>query len=334
MMACKRLKWLDGMRGLAILWILFVHFVVVFSHNETADFPGFLGLLLFGISGKLAVAGCSVIMGYFASKPASVSLWRYAWRRYITFVIQILLAEGIYLLLTRIPAVNGYALSCVPELSWPLRSLIPLFLKDAFLFEAQLISTYWCVGAFAAGSILTFLLSHFMENKPLWMQMLVCAAAIGGLIQLECTWLAIILMGWALRLLLKCHFPFQKNPLLWIAMLSVVPWMIRRNEGFLTYLLDGAASVIVLYVFSQWKWIQTLLSFRPVAFLGTISLELFIIHVPIFYVLRQIIHPLCALWLPTGVYAVMFAAVMLITIPAAAVWKKMTVKLLPKDPKK
>ena len=66
----QRIAWLDGMRGLAILWIVFVHFVTIFTLNDTAVFPGVLGLILFGISGKLAVAGCSVIMGYFASRPA------------------------------------------------------------------------------------------------------------------------------------------------------------------------------------------------------------------------------------------------------------------------
>ena len=323
-MSAKRLKWLDGMRGLAILWIVFVHFVVIFTHNETADFPGLLGLLLFGISGKLAVAGCSVIMGYFASKPSSVSIWRYAWKRYITFVIPILIVEVMYLLLTRFPALNGYAILCSSAITQPLTSLLPVLLKDAFLFKAELIPTYWCVGDFALGSILTFSLSRLTQNQPFWAQMFVCVASLFVLIWLEYTWLAIIVMGWALRLLLKCRFPFRKNVVFCLSVLAFVPWLIRRNEGFLTYLLDGTASVAVLYVFAQWKWIQKILSFRPLVFLGVLSLEIFIIHVPLFNILRHLVSDLCNYNLPVGVYAVMFVAVMLITLPVAAGWKKMT----------
>ena len=322
-MRTQRLAWLDGMRGLAILWIAFVHFVSIFTPNSQVIFPGIWRLLLFGISGKLAVAGCSVIMGYFASKPSAVPVWRYALRRYLTFAVQVFLIEGLFLLLTRIPALNGYALLCIPELNQPLSALLPGFAADVFLFKAQLIPTYWCVGDFVAGSILTFALSRLTGKMPLWGRMLVCAGAIAVLIALECTWLAICLMGWALRLLMECRIPFRGHPLFWIVLLAFVPWMIRRGECPRTYLLDGAASVLVLYVFAQWSWIQKVLCFRPLARLGTITLEFFMLHVPLFEIVRHLIRSVCELPLGVPEYAVMFAAMMALAVPAAIGWRKL-----------
>ena len=326
-----RLAWMDGMRGLAILWIVFVHFVTIFTPNETADFPGLLGLVLFGISGKLAVAGCSVIMGYFASKPVSADkkIWKYSLRRYLSFVVHILLIEGAYLLLTRIPALNGYALRCVPELRQPLSQLLPVYLADAFLFKAQLIPTFWCVASFVLGSILAFALAKLSGNLPLWLRSLICAGVIAALIWLDCTWLAIALMGWALRLLLEWEIPFRRHALFGLALLAFVPWMIRRGECPQTYLLDGAAAVLVLYVFAQWNWVQKLLSFRPLSGLGVITLELFMLHVPLFEVLRHLINDLCDLALTVPQYGLMFAAVMAVVIPAALLWKQLMKRILP-----
>jgi len=327
----KRLAWLDGMRGLAILWVVFVHFVVIFTPNETADFPGLIGLLLFGISGKLAVAGCSVIMGYFASRPVprEKTIWKYSLRRYLTFVVHVLFIEGCYLLLSRFPALNAYTLSSVPELGQPLSALLPVYLADTFLFQANLIPAFWCVDSFVAGSILAFALSRLTEERPLWLQSLICAAVIAILIALDCIWLAIALMGWALRLLLEWKIPFRKNPLFWILLLAFVPWMIRRGECPQTYLLDGAASVLVLYVFAQWDWIQKVLSFRPLAGLGVITLELFMLHVPVFEILRHLLGRLCELPLTVPHFALMFAAIMAITIPATLGWRKLMKYLLP-----
>ena len=324
----QRLAWMDGMRGLAILWIVFVHFVVIFTPNENADFPGVLGLILFGISGKLAVAGCSVIMGFFASKPLppphARKIWKYALRRYSTFVMHIFLIEGCYLLLTRIPAINGYALRCVAELSQPLSQLLPFYLADAFVFRATLIPTFWCVDSFVAGSILAFVLAGLTEKMSLWLRCLICVAAIAVLIMFECIWIAIALMGWALRLFLEWKIPFRKRPLYWLLLLAFVPWMIRRGECPQTYLLDGAASVLVLYVFAQWNWIQKLLAFRPLALLGSMTLELFILHVPLFEIFRQLINDLCERSLNVPQYVLLFLAVMSLTIPITIGYRMLT----------
>ena len=331
-MKAQRMDWLDGMRGLAIFWIIFVHFVVIFTPNETADFPGFLGLLLFGISGKLAVAGCSVIMGYFASMPRTHrrTIWTYSIRRYLTFAIQVFLIEGCYLLLSRLPALNGYALRSVPELERPLRELLPMYIADVFLFKAQLIPTYWCVLSFVVGSILTFSLARLTENMALWLRCLICAVAIGTMIAIDATWIAIALMGWALRLLMEWKIPLQKHPLWGLLLLAFVPWMIRRGECPQTYLLDGAASVVVLYVFAHLNWLQKILSFRPLAKLGVITLELFMLHVPIFELLRHLLDVVCALPLTIFQYSLMFVAVMAITLPLTFGWRKLTRQLFPK----
>jgi len=42
-MKTKRVAWIDGMRFLAMAWIMFGHFLVIFTPNVEAELPGLLG---------------------------------------------------------------------------------------------------------------------------------------------------------------------------------------------------------------------------------------------------------------------------------------------------
>lgn len=318
----ERLAWLDGMRGLSILWIVFVHFVAVFTFNHNVVFAGFWGTLLYGVSGKLAVAGCCVILGYFASKPSRVSVWRYSLRRYFGFVLPVLLMELIQLSIARVPSLSWYARQSVPELAWPFSQQLPLLLEDVFLFKARLIPTYWCVDDFVLGSIITFALHRWTEKWSFVVRSLICLLAIAGMIALREIWIAICLMGWLFRLMTECRVPFSKNPVFQIALLAAALFMIRRGESPRTYLFDGAASVIVLYVFSQCGGMRKTLSFRPLAWLGSITFELFLVHVPLFWLFRALLDELVDRPLSTLCYGILFACMFALAVLMAALWRK------------
>lgn len=285
----KRINWLDGIRGLSILWIMIVHFLVIFTEYTQGFSYGRLGVLLYGITGKLAVAACSVILGYFASKPSRVPVWVHAVRRYVQFALPILVIELFYFASSRMGDMSSFQLNCAPFLLSENSVILRAILRDAFLFETWVVDAYWCVRSFFVSSVLIFGMSRLLEGKSPWLKLAACLMLMVFFGILYKLWHIICLMGWLLRIVEEMDFSAAKKPLVWVVLLLPVPWLIRRPECSLTYLLDGVASVLVCYVCFQWRFAQRVLGARPLSWLGRLSMELFLWHIPVFHFLRNVI---------------------------------------------
>ena len=88
-----REKWVDSIRFISIEIIFGVHFIAACAPDMSKLWhEGVTGMILCGISGKLAVAMFSVLLGYFAARAgakADFSMSRYMCRRYIKFSVAI-----------------------------------------------------------------------------------------------------------------------------------------------------------------------------------------------------------------------------------------------------
>lgn len=327
-MQTKRIGWIDGVRSLAMGWILVVHFISIFTINTHARFPGILGVILYGISGKLAVACFCVLLGYFASKPSKESVLGYAVRRYLFFAVQILLIELIYYGLVYILPHDLYLSVFAP---WLYRAPSELFrdiFRDAFLFKASVLPTFWCVDDFILGSIVVFAMSKLFHGRKLPVRLLCCAALFAIGLAVDQLWAALCLLGWFLRMTEEVHVPTKAAAILSIVLVCLIPWMIRRGENNLTHLLDGAACLIVLWTVSQFSFLQKLLSWKPLTLLGSYTFELFLLHVPVYHILETCLEVFQLHRPPQPVYYLYFILVLPFTVLCAILWRKLADRTL------
>ncbi|MBP3650933.1 MAG: hypothetical protein J6K73_14255 [Clostridia bacterium] len=320
-MSKRRVQWIDGIRGLAILWVLFVHAVTIFTPNENADFPGLLGKLLYGISGKLAVACCCVILGYFASESRPIKFVSYAIKRSVPFMIQVLIIEVFHYVISLLLGPDSYMVRCNSFLLEPTPNIIKALLSDALLLSEHLIPTFWCIDDFVLASLLVFLMQLVLQKQKLWLAITVTLTTVILLYLFGFVWLSAGVMGYLLRLLLKQKINI--HPLFWSILLLPIPWLIRRGECPLTYFYNGIACLLLIYVVFQWPPCQKIFAFPPFAFSGTVALEAFMLHVPIFELIRSLLSPLYSQFsLNTFHYALLIIPAMITAIGVAWLWHR------------
>lgn len=330
-MSQRRIAWMDGIRFFAMGWVLFVHFVSVFTPNTNVRFQGIWGSLLFGITGKLAVACFCVLLGFFASNPSSHTRKTvpYCLRRWAFFAFQIFLIELLYWLAACLLPNNTYLDHCWPDASAPFSFVFPILLSDSVFFSAKIIPTYWCVDDFVIASIVIFCLSKLVNSRPAWLQLLVCTCAFGIALLVGRLWVAICLMGWFLRFWFDAPLPrAARHPIVLVALAAFLPWLIRRGECDLTYLLDGVACCIVFYIVHCSGWLQKILSLRPFVLLGSYTFELFLLHIPLYVILESILEIIGIAWPPLWATLLLGAAVFAGVVLCAVLWRKAMQKTL------
>jgi len=309
-------------------WILIVHFISIFTINTHARFPGVLGLILYGISGKLAVACFCVLLGYFASKPSNESILGYAVRRYLFFAVQILVIELVYYALVWILPHNLYLSVFAPWLYQGHDVLIPNILCDAFLFKASVLPTLWCVDDFIIGSVAVFAVSKLLRDQKLFVRLLCCIALFSiGLIANH-LWAALCVLGYLLRLMNEITVPKKISIPLSIILICLIPWMIRRGENSLTHLLDGVACLSLLWIIGQFGWMQRVMSWKPLTLLGSYTFELFLLHVPLYHIIETVLETMQLHRPPQPVYFLYFILVLPFTVLCAIGWRKLADRTL------
>ena len=108
-----------------------------------------------------------------------------------------------------------------------------------------------------------------------------------------------------------------------LSLFLLLPWLIRRGECDLTYLLDGVACMIILYIVANTGWLRAFLGLRPFAWLGSYTFELFLLHIPMYYLLRSLMDWANASML---VHVLQFLVVLPLTVAAAAGWRYLAQK--------
>ena len=208
-----REKWVDSIRFISIEIIFGVHFIAACAPDMSKLWhEGVTGMILCGISGKLAVAMFSVLLGYFAARAgakADFSMSRYMCRRYIKFSVAIF---GILALLAMLSfsmkalggGTNGANMATANFLfGIPALSLKNILL-DAFFFEVNVFPLLWCMKDFFLCSIISaavISISGIENIKRLcgvWAGIILLCCLTGNV------WLAIGLLGACLLYTSRC----------------------------------------------------------------------------------------------------------------------------------
>ena len=228
-------------------------FLVVITHYIAAFCPEMFSFWhthwwMNGFTGKLGVAMFFVLAGYFASKPSSRSLSEYSVRRYLQFVLNIM----VVLVLFVVALALGRHYSFITTCHNILRAMY-----SAIILDTTICNTFWCMREFLLGSILCYILgntssyisthTHTGAAMVVFFDIIFCFL----LWKLWSVWIAICALGWCVRKLDEANLsrPF-KLPMIGL-FLIMIPLLYRHPESDLTYMAQGVACAMLLYVLNQ-----------------------------------------------------------------------------------
>ena len=266
-----RYKYLDFLKLLACFLIYATHFIAYF-HREYFTYwitpPA--KYLLWGITGKLGVAIFGGILGYLAYKQGQGkrrTIAEYSLRRYTYFVICGLLINSIYKFV-------GMAGLIEQAATW--RDVI----RNSVFLGAEIFPTFWCMPAFLIASILCFAMGRTDAGwKEIVISMLI-------MLYLQQVWIAVCLLGALSVCFAKMEWKlFQKR---WFRILCLISTfvLVKRDEGYWTYFIDGVLVCWLLLTIESGKMIQKICD-NPISNIGAKSMGIFLIH-PIVY---QLVGP-------------------------------------------
>lgn len=262
----SKIAWIEGLRFIAIVMVVIPHFIEMFcpQYFEWWDkYP----LLLKGISGKNGVAMFLVIVGFFASKPTSKNLPTYIVQRYLQFTINILIVLCVF---------------CIVRFFTDFRQFfghIVVAFKDAFFLRDNLCPTYWCMKSILVGSIMCYLLNNCCDVKSPIHKLIFTSIVCIILFYMKYVWVAICILGCIYRQLTDDKLIPEKYKLsLSIACVCLIPMLYRHNECNLTYFMQGISCCMAMYIIQQWKFLQLCFGNIVIAYLGSLSFPIFLIH--------------------------------------------------------
>lgn len=286
-----RVRYFDTIKFFAILWVYLVHFISyycssLFSYWRTAP----TSWVLFGVTGKLAVAMFSVILGYFAylSGTKGGSLSNFTIKRYISFFITGLFINTLY----AICGALGWK-----SATYDLTTVLVTSLKIGY----DIFPTFWCMFDFLLSSVLSFINGKYRLSPSAVFLQIVIFLLVGKI------WIAICLMGnllYGLQHNETCAALMRKKPVQ-LLLFIIVFFAVKRPESNVTYVIDGICSMLVLLIISGNETFQKVLSCKPLSYLGKNSLGIYILH-PLTYTLLG--APLFELLSPVR-YSVVFIVV-------------------------
>ena len=243
-----------------------------------------MGIILFGITGKFAVAIFAVLTGFFANKPSKTNSDTAVKiiRRYIHFAIPLFIVS----------AVN--AIICAIRFAGEkdTYNMIQEVLVGSLLFdENNYCAQAWCLGDF-------FHCKHyhicFGKQKN---RCLIWALVIAVLLAADRIWLAICLLGALVReadTYINDSQMLRKRPKLFsvlkVILLVISFVIIRFDECSLTYILDGISASMIMLICLNSSILQHILSVKFLSTGGKISYEFFLIHVMVYSTNPFLIH--------------------------------------------
>ena len=316
----KRIDWIDSSRFLAMFWILIGHFLATFYPSALSLWePGPTWWLLGGFPGKLAFTLYFVLLGFFACSPKPFDLSRFALytlRRYLLFVFFGFFATFVFIL-------GGYVVTWIfhtpdPDVfrilsDGPQYNLIYL-LRDAFYLEDHYIDSFWCMPHLLAASVVCRLYGYLPERIRPGLRALIACALIAVLLLInaqQTIWICVGLLGCLLRLAMENAdaFPLLKKPRfrLLVLLLTIALLKIPIEEGPLLFFLEGLVDSTWMLLIAQDERVQRFLSRAPMPYLGKLSMGIFVIHTPVYCLIRSSLFPIMQRSLPNAVtYAVCF----------------------------
>ena len=291
--------------------ILVVHFLDAFLPSALLLWePGPYWWLLGGMRGKLGFTMYFTLLGFFASspKPASVKGYlRYSVLRYYQLCFFAFLATLFFIL-------GGYGATWLfhtPDADvfrilsdGPQYNLIYL-LHDGFLFEYHYIDSFWCMIHLMLSSLFCRLIGYLPQSLRAGWRALIAAALMALLMAINADyfiWVSVALSGYLLRLALdyaREHPAVSRSlPLLLLFILCIVILKIPLAEGALLFSLEGLVDWLLLFIQAHIPPVQRFFSKAPFPWLGRVSMGIFVLHTPIYSLIRSTLFPLLSASLP------------------------------------
>ncbi len=270
-----RLIWIDGIKFLLAFLVFFTHMSAMLSIDL-----GVFGQVFYGFTGKYAVAGFSVILGFFANKTAKSNsdLSIRILRRYVQFVFPLLIVTGMTSII--------YALLNIERNS----ILIALnrILTESFLVgENSYCPQAWCIKDFFIASLIIYVLSGKRYRNVIWVLLFIILTLAGKV------WIAVCLLGAILK---EIHvstnkkLPFEKYGVLFsllkVSLIAFSFMIIRFPENLITYLFNGISAALLLWICLNSSVLKRILSVRILSAGGKISFEFFLVHIGVYNVTK------------------------------------------------
>ncbi len=264
-----RKTYYDFLKFCAIFIIVLTHFIDCFAPSLFRFWDQFpTSILLFGVSGKLGVAIFGVVMCVLASESNENNPLVYFLKRYLYFVICGILINTLYV-------IYGYS---------SLRVDIIEFLKLSFLLSDKLFPTFWCIPDFLIASCLAYLNGKYqVKIKGILFEMVI-------LILCRQFWVAICLMGCLVKSIMKaekCKRLFSHHSAKVLGCVLIF-FAIKRDEGILTYFIDGFCVALFLIIINFSERTKRVLS-APVllVWIGRFTMSIFLIHSFVFMMVKE-----------------------------------------------
>lgn len=266
--------YIDTLRFLAICFIVFAHFdgecFQYFMGGTLSQLyftkDSATGWLLYGWTGKYALALLCVISGFLSAMKCSRSdsdVGEFMITRYLRLMLPVMGANlifGIWLTILgeKIDVAMYLKSSLTPGLTGTNRNL-------------------WCIGSFLIGNVLICLLSKVRSRSGMgsWGYFPLLAV----LLLLQDPWLiAVVLGGFTYELAQWLREKQLVNNWWLLGIIPLVWWLPRGEENTLMYYRDISAAAIIMITFHCLPMLQRIMDWKGLRKIKQFSYSLFIVH--------------------------------------------------------
>lgn len=276
-MSKVRVKSIETIRFFAILIIITTHYWSFFMPEMMELIYIRYNKIFIGISGKLGVCMFCVLLGYFVADNCSneeFDLIEYIVKRYLKFIIPTCIINSSVFL-----GIKWYRILGKKVLFLDKDINIKVLLNDIFFLGNVIVPTYWCIKWFFIASVIIAFCIVFAKRKffdsffCLLIAAVICFLS-GKIWYLNCTFGGVIYF-------LNKRIRIEKNIIYGLLILLIV-LLYRNSESELTYIKQGIACALFLFIVLQGKILWCLLNSSYMAKLGGLSMGVFYLHIPFY----------------------------------------------------
>lgn len=271
----KQYEFLNTLRFVAVIWIVFAHFnYQCFSHYFTENIfdnylynnSSWLYWIFYGITGKYAVSMMCIISGWLVAKKfyrKAVDFGKFIFHRYIRLMLPIFITCTVYIIIRMIQGNTISISSYLNGVLWlgnngineHLGYILDFFLGNVFV--ALLTYLFYNKKYFVLLYIPLIILLYYMDK--VW----ILATVIGGITYHLCEFIKE-------KKLYKYWYLIIILPLIW--------WLPRGEEIKQIYLKDSIATALIIVTIYAFPKLQKIFDLNEIKNIKKISYSLFVTH--------------------------------------------------------
>ena len=257
----SRILWLDTFKALAIISIFVGHFIAIY-HKDWLVYETFLFTQF--LDAKMGAAILSVLVGFFAYKTGEKRkrVFLNSLNRYIYFFLAAFMINSLIVALN-IPK-NGISTSAVLQV-----------ISDSFLLNDLIYPTFWCIRYFFAASVLSYINGAYRSDSRT-----VIIELIAMYIALTDVWVLVCGLGNIVYIVIRNYEDLKCKWLFYIATILLYVTL-PAEESKWKFMQMGLVVMFGILSVNYCKPVKKLMSFKPFAYIGSISMSIFLIHVVI-----------------------------------------------------